>query len=412
MIQMKALRFHANIPRYLFTQVAGKISKSAYYRFFPPTKLDDIPEPTLRPGWVKIKTKMAGICGSDINTIMLNESPLLEPLCSFPAVLGHENVGIVTEISSDVKNIKISDRIVLDPILSCKTRGIESICQNCKAGDTVRCENFDRGDLKPAFDIGWCTDTGGAFSSHYLAHETQIHKIPKGISNENATLIEPLTIGIHAVLRHFPKASETVIVIGSGVIGLMVIIALRALGCKSKIIAIDKNVNQGKLALEKGGADSFIQVKKGYYRKVAEEFNARLYKPTLEKKELMVGNGADIIFECVGIPSTIEDSLRFLKSGARMILIGNPHRINVDWSLIWSRELQILGAFGSSVEIERSGSQKHAFKIAIDLISSGKVDLSWMITHKFIFPQEYRKAIKYSMNKEKYGVIKSAFIFD
>ncbi|MFX0087721.1 MAG: zinc-binding dehydrogenase, partial [Candidatus Hodarchaeota archaeon] len=227
-----------------------------------------------------------------------------------------------------------------------------------------------------------------------------------------ATLIEPFTIGIHAVLRHFPKDSETVIVIGSGVIGLMVIIALRALGCRSKIIAIDKNVNQGRLALEKGGADTFIQVKKGYYSKVAEEFSARLYKPILEKKELMVGNGADIIFECVGIPSTIEDSLRFLKSGGHLILIGNPHKISVDWSLIWSRELQIIGSFGSSFETDRSGYQKHAFKIAIDLISSGKVDLSWMITHKFRFPQEYRKALEYSMNKEKYEVIKAAFIFE
>ncbi len=409
---MKALRFHANIPRYLFTQVAGKLSKSAFYRFFPPTTLDNIPEPTLREGWVKIKTKMAGICGSDINTIMLNESPLLEPLCSFPAVLGHENVGVISEISSILKDFKLGERVVLDPILSCKPREIESVCQNCKTGDTIRCENFDKGALKPAFEIGWCNETGGAFSSHYLAHETQIHRIPLGISNENATLIEPFTIGIHAVLRHFPKDSETVIVIGSGVIGLMVITALRALGCRSKIIAIDKNVNQGRLALEKGGADTFIQVKKGYYSKIAEEFNARLYKPILEKKELMVGNGADIVFECVGIPSTIEDSLRFLKSGGRLILIGNPHKISVDWSLIWSRELQIIGSFGSSFEIDRSGSQKHAFKIAIDLISSGKVDLSWMITHKFIFPEEYKKAISYSMNKEKYGVIKAAFIFE
>ncbi|MFX0125360.1 MAG: zinc-binding dehydrogenase [Candidatus Hodarchaeota archaeon] len=407
---MKALRFHANIPRYITTKFLGKITKSAYLSFFPPTILDDIPEPVVRKGWVKIQTKFAGICGSDVNTILLQESPLLEPLCSFPAVLGHENVGIIKEIGSEVK-ANIGDRVVLDPILSCIPRGIKPVCQNCEKGDTIRCENFDRGKISPAFDTGWCRDTGGAFSQFYLAHESQIHKVPENVSDENAVLVEPFTIGIHAVLRHFPKDSETIIVIGTGVIGLMVIIALRALGCKAKIIAVDKSEYQGKLAMEKAGADSFIQVKKGYYQKIAKQFNARIYKPILEKKELIVGGGADIVFECVGIPSTIEDALRFTKAGGRIILIGNPHKISVDWSLIWARELQVLGSFASTLEKEKAET-KHAFDIALGLMSSGEVDISWMITHKFDFPQEYKKALKFSMNKGRYGVVKAIFSFD
>ncbi len=408
---MKALRFHASIPRYITTKFLGKITKSAYLSFFPPTRLDEIPEPVVQKGWVKIQTKFAGICGSDVNTILLQESPLLEPLCSFPAVLGHENVGIVNKIGSEVINVNIGDRVVLDPILSCITRGIEPVCQNCQKGDNIRCENFDRGNISPAFDTGWCRDTGGAFSQYYLAHESQVHKVPKNVSDENAVLVEPFTIGIHAVLRHFPKDSETIIVIGTGVIGLMVIIALRAFGSKAKIIAIDKSEYQGKLALEKAGADSFIQVKEGYYQKITEQFNARLYKPILEKKELIVGGGADIVFECVGISSTIEDALRFTKSGGRMILIGNPHKISVDWSLIWSRELQVLGSFASTLEKEEVET-RHAFDIALGLMSSGEVDVSWMITHKFDFPRDYKRAFKYSMNKGRYGVVKAIFSFD
>ena len=408
---MKALRFHANIPRYITTKLLGKINKSAYLSFFPPTRLDDIPEPEVRNGWVKIKTKYAGICGSDVNTILLQESPLLEPLCSFPAVLGHENVGIVTEIGSEVTNVNVGDRVVLDPILSCKIRGITPICRNCEKGDAIRCENFDRGNISPAFDTGWCRDTGGAFSRYYLAHKNQVYKVHENITDYNAVLAEPFTIGIHAVLRHFPKVNDTVIVIGSGVIGLMVITALKALGSKTHIIAIDKSEQQGRLAIEKAGADKFIQVKKDYYQKIAKQFNARLYKPILEKKELIVGGGADVVFDCVGIPNTIEDALRFTKSGGCMILIGNPHKINVDWSLIWSRELQVLGSFGSSME-EDGGSKKHAFEIALDLMASGKVDLSWMVTHKFSFPKDYKKAFKYSMNKERYNVVKAVFSFD
>ncbi len=409
---MKALRFHANVPRYLTTKLLGRITKRAYLSFFPPTRLDDIPEPEVQDGWVKIKTTYAGICGSDVNTILLQESPLLEPLCSFPAVLGHENVGIVAEIGPNVHEINVGDRVVLDPILSCQTRGIEPICQNCENGDTMRCDNFDTGDLNPAFDTGWCHDTGGAFSRYYLAHKTQVYKVPDIVPDDNAVLVEPFTIGIHAVLRHFPKPDETVIIMGTGVIGLMVIIALRALGSKAKIIALDKSEYQGRLAIEKAGADIFIQVRKGYYQEIAEQFKARKYKPILEKKELLVGGGADIIFECVGILNTIDDALRFTKAGGQMILIGNPHKINVDWSLIWSRELRVLGSFASSMETDVSGSIKHAFEIALDLLASGKVDFSWMVTHKFSFPKEYKKAFKFSMNKGKYKVVKAVFAFD
>ncbi|UCE14032.1 MAG: alcohol dehydrogenase catalytic domain-containing protein [Candidatus Heimdallarchaeota archaeon] len=408
---MKAIRFHANIPRYLLTKALGKLTQSAYYSFFPPTKLDDIPEPEVRPGWVKVQTKYAGICGSDVNTVLLRESPLLEPLCSFPSVMGHENVGIVAEVGEDVTGLKRGDRVVLDPILSCKTRGIP-LCHHCEKGNNVRCDNYDATEnLSSGFDTGWCHDTGGAFSPYYLAHESSLFKVPKNVSDENAVLVEPLTVGIHAVTRYLPQDTDDVIVIGAGVIGIMVITALRALGCKANIIAVDKVESQGKLAVERGGADKFIQVKKDYYKNLAKDFNARLYSPLLEKKELVVGGGADVVFECVGLPNTIEDALRFTKAGGKMVLIGNPDKITIDWSLIWFREIKVLGSFGSCIE-DFGDTKKHAFNIALELMSSGKVDLSWMITHKFNFPRDYKKAFKSCFNKAKYNMMKAVFSFD
>jgi threonine dehydrogenase-like Zn-dependent dehydrogenase len=415
---MKAIRFHASIPRYVLTKGLGKISKSAYYKFLSPTKLDEIPEPKIRPEWVKIKTIYAGICGSDINTILLKESPLLEPLCSFPSVLGHEVIGIVDEVGEGVITLKQGDRVVVDPILSCKVRGIQPLCINCENGNTVRCDNFDSGNLSRGFDLGWCRDTGGGFSQFFLAHHSQVYKIPEVVSNENGVLIEPFTIGLHAVIRHFPKDSDTVIIVGTGVIGIMVMTALRVLGSKAKIIAIDKT-DQREVAIEKCKADNFIQVTKGYYKELAKELNIKLYKPLLHrlygpiirKKDLTVGGGADIVFECVGLPSTIEDALRFTKGGGKMVLIGNPEELTIDWSLVWFKELQIYGSFGSCMETDKSGTKKHAFETALELISSGKVDLSWIVTHKFHFPDEYKKAFKYSMNKGKFNVIKAIFTF-
>ncbi len=408
---MQALRFHANIPRYLTTKFLGRITSQAYYNFFSPTRLDNILEPEIMPGWVKVNSILAGICGSDINTIMLRESPLLEPLCSFPCVLGHESVGVISEINHEIKNVEEGNRICLDPILSCRVRRITPLCQNCENGDFILCENFDRGNISPGFDTGWCLSTGGAFSSTYLAHHTQIHKVPENVSNENAVLVEPFTIGLHAVMRNFPQNSDTVVVIGTGVIGLMVILALRLLGSKARIISLDKNEEREKLAKDKCGADEFIKVSKGYFSSISKELKLREYHPILEKKPLLVGGGADTVFECVGLPSTIEDALRITKAGGKFVLIGNPQKINIDWSLVWARELQIVGSFGSCIETYNSKTE-HAFDIALNMLSNKKIDLSWMITHRFHFPNDYKKAIKYAMNKDKYKSLKIVFTFN
>jgi threonine dehydrogenase-like Zn-dependent dehydrogenase len=393
--------------------ILSRVTKSAFYRFFPPTKLDDIPEPEIKSGCVKIKTLLAGICGSDLGTILLQESPLLEPLCSFPAVMGHENVGHVVEIDEGVTGPEINDRVVVDPILSCTPRGIEPICKYCEEGNTASCENFDIGDLSPGMETGWCRDRGGSFSPYIIAHASQVHKVPDNVSNENAVLVEPFSIGIHVVSRHFPRDSDTVIVLGVGVIGLMIVTVLRTLGSKARIIAIDKSEFQGKMAL-KQGANDFIPARKDYYKELAKLLGLRLHTPLLPligKKKLVMG-GVDVVYECAGKQDTVDDALRLTRAGGLMVLVGTPAQIKIDWSSVWFKELQVLGSFGSSMEEYNCVSKRHAFDIALDLMSSGKVDLSWMITHEFRFPKDYKKAIKYTINKGKYGVTKAIFTFD
>ena len=93
------------------------------------------------------------------------------------------------------------------------------------------------------------------------------------------------------------------------------------------------------------------------------------------------------------------------------MLIGNPHKIPIDWSLVWARELNIMGSFGSCMETFNSKSD-HAFDTALHMLSNNNLDLSWMITHRFRFPNEYKKAIRYSMNKDKYNMVKAVFTFN
>ena len=103
----------------------------------------DVPEPQLPgPEWVKIKTRYGGICGSDINAVFLNDSPTLTALISFPFTLGHENVGTIAEVGSGVDGYTPGDRVVVEPLLPCVTRGINPICEYCQRGEYALCQNI------------------------------------------------------------------------------------------------------------------------------------------------------------------------------------------------------------------------------------------------------------------------------
>ena len=203
---MKAVQFLGTVPRYAFSMVAGTFTKKAYYSALSNVVFREVDEPELlSENWVKVKTRYSGICGSDMNLILLHDSPSSSPFVSFPITLGHENCGRVTEVGKNVTDIEVGDRVVVDPILSCVPREISEPCQFCRSGDFSLCQNFRKGIASPGFSIGYCRDTGGGWSESFVAHKSQVIKLPDRGVFENAVLIDAFCSALHPVMRNYRK---------------------------------------------------------------------------------------------------------------------------------------------------------------------------------------------------------------
>lgn len=404
---MKAIIFEESIPKYVLTKILGKLNKSFYYSPFSCVKLTEIKEPDLPRGkYLKIKTIYGGICGSDINLITLKDSPTLSPYSSSPFVIGHENVGIVYEKSEDAQNFKKGDRVIVDPVLSCRAKEIENLCENCKKGEYSRCLNFsEKGKLSEGIIIGACKNTSGSWSEYFIANEFQTFKLPEEISDEDAILIDSFCSALHPVIRNFPNDNDKVLIIGAGTIGICAVYALRALLSKSKIFVLTKYEFQAEKIKDLA---EVIYLKEDYLKKFAEITDSKILKPILGKEFL--NSGFDIIFECTGNKNMIENSLRWIKPGGKIVLIGTFGIFSfIDLTLLWFKEAKLIGTNSSSTE-NYLNERKRCYEIAIDLLKNKKISLKDILTHKFKI-EDYKKAIEANLNKGKYKLIKSAFIF-
>ncbi len=412
---MKALQFDVSVARYVLCKMFGKISKGVYYRRpFSMLHYVDIPEPQLSDApndeWVKIHTKLSGFCGSEMNTIFLHDSPSLTPFSSSPFIMGHENYGLIAEKGAKVEGFEEGDRVIVNPMLPCETRGIKPVCELCEKGIFSSCLNFTEGNLSPGLDNFTCRDTGGGWSPHFLAHRFQLHHVPDNVSNEEAALVEPYCSSLHGVMHCIPEDSDTVLVIGAGMIGITVVSALRALGSKARIIVLAKYPFQGEKC-EAYGADEIIYLREGdYYDALAKSLNVELQKPALGKR-VPVNGGADVVYECVGNDTTVNDALRWTKPSGKLGLIGLVGKSsNVDWSFAWFKELTLYGTNTSSTELY-NGERIHTFQLALNWLKEGKIDIKGLMTHKLKL-QDYKKAIKMMMHKSKHKLIKLAFEYD
>lgn len=151
-----------------------------------------------------------------------------------------------------------------------------------------------------------------------------------------------------------------------------------------------------------------MQKNSDHYNAITRSVGGKLYKPILGKRVLV--GGADLVFECIGSEESVDDPIRFTKSGGKMVLVGLaaiPKR--VDWTPIWFKELEVKGSFGRSTEIYQ-GEQILTYQVALKLMVEGKLDLSPLLTHKFTLAN-YREAIATTANKSRNNVVKTVFTF-
>jgi len=396
---MKALRFERNIPRYAAATLAARAVPGAGGRVGP-LKLTDMDPPELPgPDWVRIRPRLAGICGSDLSTIDGTSSRYFEPIVSFPFVPGHEVV-------ADREGTDGSDRVVLEPVLGCVARNISPVCVACARGDLGNCERIAFGDLEPGLQTGFCCDTGGGWSTQMVAHPSQLHAVPDAMSDEAAVMVEPTACAVHGALAAGVRDGDTVVVIGSGTLGLLTIAALRHFTPAGTILAVAKYAAQRDLALALGASS------------VAEpaELKRAVRRAT---GSLALGDGdivrltggADVVIDCVGSETSLADALAVVRPRGRITMVGMPGHLHVDLTGLWQREIALAGAYAYGSETLSGGpdgpaTTRRTFDLAFDLVAAA--DLGRLVSATYPLAR-VADAVSHAAGAGPRGGVKIAF---
>ena len=301
----------------------------------------DMPEPEVGARDVLVQIRACGICGSDIHGFDGSSGRRIPPL-----IMGHEASGVVAGIGSDVTKVNEGDRVTFDSMVSCGE------CSFCERGEMNLCD--DRRVLGVS-----CDDyrQHGCFAEYAVVPEHIIYSLPDNLSFEHAAMIEPVSVAEHAVKRTPIAKGDTAVVVGTGMIGLLVVQALKAAGC-GQIIAVD--LADEKLALAQTlGAELGI--------------NPKITDAVAAIREATGGRGADVAMEVVGATPTVQTAIEGTRKGGHVTLIGNlAPEVDFPLQSVVTRELTLHGTCGSNGE----------YPECIDLLASGAIQVEPLITAK------------------------------
>lgn len=422
--RMKALTFDIRRIRWPFCKAAGWLTPRAFWSRLSGLRLREVPTPTLwtvrgRAGgpdgrWVRLRTILGGVCGTDIAAVFQRTHPasILRVMTRFPVVLGHENVAVIEEVGEGATEWRVGQRVIVEPSLSCVVRGIDPPCVPCAAGRFTLCERFldpGPGNLPPGMMIGWNSFTGGSWSREFLAHASQLHAVPDGVSDEEAIVVDPVASAVHAVLRRLPENGEHVLVVGGGIVGIGVAKAIRALGSVAKVTALVRHGHQAEW-MRAAGADEAIVSPRG--DSAAERYDAVASAVGGRRLASMFGNqafigGYDLTYDCIGTGQSLTDAMKFTRARGQVVLVGTSQIAVVDTTPLWLTELSLIGCNGRQME-SYGGRRMHTYDVVLDLQKGGRLSLQGLLTHTFRLC-DYRSAFAALVTRGRSGVIKIAF---
>lgn len=405
---MKAISFAAPIPTYLLTLAAGRLSESLLVGPHACTKFGMVDTPDLPgPSWVRIKTRIGGICGSDLGIVGLGTSPSTSPFSSFPFVLGHECVGTIETLGAEVRGWSAGDRVVINPLLCCEARGVTPPCSACAAGHHSRCAHFIDGALPAGMFVGTTKGLGGGWGEYFVAHVSQLVRVAEHVSDAAAVMTEPFACCVHAARGALPQAGQTALVIGAGTMGLLMVAALRALSPQVTILVLARHRFQADHATRLG-ATRVIMGRGDYLNDLAEATRTRLVKPIIGRP-IGIG-GVDHTYVCVTGARAVEDAMRVTTAGGTITLIGNASTLpGLDWTPLWLKELTFRGTLAYGAH-GHGGASRSAFQEAADLIAAGQAPLEPLVTHQFPL-EKYRDALAAARAKGAGDAVKVAFTY-
>ena len=395
-----------NMKRVLPTRILGFFWRGAYFSSFAPLQIQNLPRQPLTSNhgnWVRVHNLLSGICGSDLHLAFVDGDLRIAPaaLPGMHTYPGHEVVGEVVEIGEHVQNLHVGDRVVLQSGPSCKSVGIQPLCRSCAAGNYSLCE---KASLPGEQQIG------GGWSEEMLLHEQQLFRIPDDMETEQAVMLEPTAVALHAVLRRPPQEREKVLIVGAGTIGLLTLQIIRSLFPKAEVSVLAKHAFQVEQATRMGAAH--IIYKHGSYESVEKTTGARLYQGPIGNKMLL--GGYDVIYDTVGTEHTIHHNLRWARAGGTVVVVGvSLHHARIDLSPVWYQEVNLIGAMSHGMEYwPINTTQQHpTFAIASELIVNGLLHPEKLITHRFAL-SNFREALQTATAKKESRAIKVVFDAD
>ncbi|MGH3471089.1 MAG: zinc-dependent alcohol dehydrogenase [Nocardioidaceae bacterium] len=395
---MLALEMFRSLPRHVAARAMGGRMPGILSGPAAPLRLVTIDEPDVaKPGWARLRTRLSGICGSDLGALSGRTSLYFSGLVSMPLVPGHE---IVADLIDGCDDLPAGTRVVVDPILQCAARGVEP-CESCRTGATNRCDRITVGHISPGLQTGYCADTGGGWGQVLAAHRSQLHAVPDSLSDEQAVLIEPLSCAVHTALRARVEHGAHVLVSGAGSVGLFVTLAIRQLTEAGQITVVAKHGHQRELAREFGATEVVgpDEVLRGV-RRTTRAFHV---KPEFGRSYLL--GGVDVAIDAVGSKQSVETALHTTKAGGRVVLSGMPAA--ADLSAAWFRELEVVGSYASAAR-EQAAKGRPAFEIATELVGGDSLELVGKSVVSYPL-HRWREALDHAHSAGRLGAVKVAF---
>jgi threonine dehydrogenase-like Zn-dependent dehydrogenase len=378
-----------------------------------PMELREIDAPRVRGAdWCVLDTRLTGICGSDTKQVLMDfegaEDSPMTAFISFPQVLGHEVVATVSEAGSAIEDagFPVGTRVVLNPWLSCAVRGIEPRCPACETGDLSLCHGFLDGALQPGIHTGNSSDATGGFAERLPAHRTMVFAVPDDVPDEVAVLADPFSVALHAVTRTPPPPGGRAVVYGAGALGTCATAILRALHPDVEVAAVAMWPAQAALATKLGASVHAPESREALIEALASWSGGVLRQPW-EGLPVAWPGGIDVVYDTVGAPETLEVSLRVLRARGAHVQMGLSSMARCEWTPWYFKEARLVGSNAFGVE-EVDGVRKHAMEHYLDLVRSGQVDVSAMLTHTFRL-EEWRDAFTTLIDQGRTGAIKVAF---
>lgn len=310
--------------------------KSAVFYGKHDLRVEEHEMPKVGPKDVLIQVKACGVCGTDVH---IYEGDKGAAEVTPPTILGHEFSGVIAEVGSEVTNYKAGDRVCIDPNCYC------GACEPCRNGVVHYCEHM----------IGYGTTVNGGFAEYCAVNERQVYKLGDNTSFEQGAMTEPVACCLHGMDMCEIRPGHQVVVIGGGMIGLLMLQLSRLAGAAK--VALLEPVESKREVGKKLGADICIDP-------IHEDVKARL------KEEGMTW--VNTVIECVGRPSTIEQAIDIAGNKAVVMMFGltkPDETISVNPFEIFRKELVLKASY----------INPYTQKRALDLIDSGRLDVSSMV---------------------------------